>query len=130
RFYGVVYKKESRTTSRTQSSERMTTEYSDIRAAQPDAPFKVLTPRERGHEYSANHFGDYFYILSNDHAKNFRLMRTSVARPGRDNWEEVIPHRADVLLEDFEFFKDYLVLTERKDGLVQRRVRPWSGQSA
>src|SRR5213083_465404 len=105
----------------------MATEYSYIRADQPDAPFKVLIPRERGHEYSANHFGDYFYILSNDHAKNFRLMRTPVAKPGRDNWEEVIPHRADVLLEDFEFFRDYLVLTERKDGLVQLRVRPWSG---
>src|SRR5439155_1590524 len=61
------------------------------------------------------------------HAKNFRLMRTPVAKPGRDNWQEVIPHRADVLLEDFEFFRDYLVLTERKDGLVQLRVRPWSG---
>src|SRR6058998_292117 len=54
-------------------------------------------------------------------------MRTPVARPGRDNWEEVIPHRSDVLLEDFEFFKDFLVLSERKDGLVQLRVRPWSG---
>src|SRR2546426_8523400 len=72
---------------------------------------------------------DYFYILSNDHAKNFRLMRTPVARPGRDNWEEVIPHRPDVLLEDFEFFRDYLVLSERKDGLVQLRVRPWSGHN-
>ena len=54
-------------------------------------------------------------------------MRTPVARPGRANWEEVIPHRPDVLLEDFEFFKDFLVLSERKDGLVQLRVRPWSG---
>jgi len=65
-----------------QSSQTMATEYSYIRADQPDAPFKLLIARERGHEYSANHFGDYFYILSNDHAKNFRLMRTPVARPG------------------------------------------------
>ena len=111
------------------TSQTMATEYSYVRADQPEAPFRVLIPRERGHEYSANHFGDYFYILSNDHAKNFRLMRTPVAKPGRDNWEEVIPHRADVLLEDFEFFRDYLVLTERKDGLVQLRVRPWTGQN-
>ena len=54
-------------------------------------------------------------------------MRTPVARSGRDNWEEVIAHRPDVLLEGFESFKDYLVLSERKDGLVQLRVRPWSG---
>ena len=126
-YYVGVFKTKSRTYIMIQSSQTMATEYSYIRADQPDAPFKVLIPRERGHEYSANHFGDYFYILSNDHAKNFRLMRTPVAKPGRDNWQEVIPHRADVLLEDFEFFRDYLVLTERKDGLVQLRVRPWSG---
>ena len=126
-YYVGVSKTKSRAYIMIQSSQTMATEYSYIRADQPDAPFKVIFPRERGHEYHANHFGDYFYILSNDHAKNFRLMRTPVARPGRDNWEEVIPHRADVLLEDFEFFKDYLVLTERTDGLVQLRVRPWTG---
>src|SRR4029077_6799978 len=126
-YYVGVFKTKSRAYIMIQSSQTLATEYSYIRADQPDAPFKVLIPRERGHEYSANHFGDYFYILSNDHAKNFRLMRTPVARPGRDNWQEVIPHRPDVLLEDFEFFRDFLVLTERKDGLVQLRVRPWSG---
>jgi len=127
-YYVGVFKTKSRAYIMIQSSQTMATEYSYVRADQPDAPFRVLIPRERGHEYSANHFGDYFYLLSNDHAKNFRLLRTPVARPGRDNWEEVIPHRADVLLEDFEFFKDFLVLTERKDGLVQLRVRPWSGR--
>ena len=126
-YYVGVSKTKSRAYIMIQSSQTMATEYSYIRADQPDAPFRILIPRERGHEYYANHFGDYFYILSNDHAKNFRLMRTPVARPGRDNWEEVIPHRADVLLEDFEFFRDYLVLTERKEGLVQLRVRPWTG---
>src|SRR6266705_530905 len=126
-YYVGVSKTKSRAYIMIQSSQTMATEYSYIRADQPDAPFKVLIPRERGHEYSANHFGDDVYILANDHAKNFRLMRTPVAKPGRDNWQEVIPHRADVLLEDFEFFRDFMVLTERKDGLVQLRVRPWNG---
>ncbi|PYO88427.1 MAG: oligopeptidase B [Gemmatimonadetes bacterium] len=127
-YYVGVFKTKSRAYIMIQSSQTMATEYSYIRADQPDAPFKVLIPRERGHEYSANHFADYFYILTNDHAKNFRLMRTPVARPSRANWEEVIAHRPDVLLEDFEFFRNYLVLSERKDGLVQLRVRPWSGR--
>ena len=127
-YYVGVFTTKSRAYVMIQSSQTMATEYSYVRADQPDQPFKILIPRERGHEYYANHFGDYFYLLSNDHAQNFRLMRTPVSRPGRDNWEEVIPHRADVLLEDFEFFKDYLVLSERKDGLVQLRVRPWNGR--
>src|SRR6266576_1342829 len=126
-YYTSVFKTKSRAYIMVQSEQTMATEYHYVRADQPDAAVRVLIPRERGHEYYADHFGDYFYILSNDHAKNFRLMRTPVARPGRDNWEEVIAHRPDVLLESFESFKDYLVLSERKDGLVQLRVRPWSG---
>jgi oligopeptidase B len=126
-YYTSVFKTKSRAYIMVQSEQTMATEYHYVRADQPDAAVRVLIPRERGHEYYADHFGDYFYILSNDHAKNFRLMRTPVARPGRENWEEVIAHRPDVLLEGFEFFKDYLVLSERKDGLVQLRVRPWSG---
>ena len=110
-----------------QSWQTMATEFRYVPANRPETPFRVLIPRERGHEYYANHFGDSFYILTNDHAKNFRLMRTPVARPGRDNWQEVIAHRPDVFLDDFEIFRDYLVLTERKDGLIQLRVRPWNG---
>jgi len=128
-YYVGVFTTKSRAYVMIQSSQTMATEYSYVRADQPDQPFKILIPRQRGHEYYANHFGNYFYLLSNDHAQNFRLLRTPVSRPGRDNWEEVIPHRADVLLEDFEFFKDYLVVTERKDGLVQLRVRPWTGKN-
>ena len=128
-YYVGVTKTKSRAYILIQSSQTMATEYSYLRADQPDSAFKVLIPRERGHEYFASHFGDYFYLLSNDNAKNFRLMRTPVSRPGRASWQEVIPHRPDVLLEDFEFFKDYLVVSERKDGLVQLRVRPWSGRN-
>ena len=128
-YYTSVFKTKSRAYVMIQSSQTLATEYSYVRADQPDSAFKVLIPRERGHEYFASHFGDYFYLLSNDNAKNFRLMRTPVARPGRASWQEVIPHRTDVLLEDFEFFRDYLVVSERKDGLMQLRVRPWSGRN-
>ena len=128
-YYVGVTKTKSRAYILIQSSQTMATEYSYLRADQPDSAFKVLIPRERGHEYFASHFSDFFYLLSNDNAKNFRLMRTPVSRPGRASWQDVIPHRPDVLLEDFEFFKDYLVVSERKDGLVQLRVRPWSGRN-
>ena len=126
-YYTSVSKTKSRQYILIQSWQTMGTEYHYLPANQPTAPLKVIIPRERGHEYYVDHFGDSFYILTNDHAKNFRLMRTPISRPGRDNWQEVIPHRPDVLIEDMEFFRNFLVLTERKDGLVQLRVRPWNG---
>ncbi|OLE76348.1 MAG: oligopeptidase B, partial [Bacteroidetes bacterium 13_1_20CM_4_60_6] len=128
-YYTSVFKTKSRQYVMIFSEQTMATEFRYVRADQPGAPFRVLIPRERGHEYFADHLGDSFYIRTNDHAKNFRLMRTPVARPGRDNWQEVIPHRPDVLLEDFDIFREYLVLSERKDGLVQLRVRPWAGRN-
>jgi len=63
-----------------------------------------------------------FYILTNYKAKNFRLMKTPVNSPSRRNWREVIPHREDVLLQGMEVFSDYLVLNERKEGLVHLRI--------
>ena len=88
----------------------------------PTAPYRMVEPRRRDHEYSVYPFEDKLYILTNDNARNFRLMETPVSRPGRANWREVIPHRDDVLLEEADLFRHHMVLTERKNGLIQLRV--------
>ncbi|NIR42665.1 MAG: S9 family peptidase [Gemmatimonadetes bacterium] len=110
------------------SFQTLSNEYRYLDADDPGGEFTLFLPRERDHEYEIDHFGDHFYILTNDEAQNFRLMRTPVDRTGKDHWEEVISHRDDVLLMDLEIFRDFMVLTERKDGLRQLRVRPWSGE--
>ncbi|QCR24709.1 S9 family peptidase [Pontibacter sp. SGAir0037] len=108
------------------SSSTVSQEYRFLDASNPNASFKVVQPRERGLEYSVDHFGDNFYIITNkDGATNFKLMQTPVNKTGKANWKEVIPHRPDVLLEGIEIFKDYLVLDERKNGLTQLRVKKW-----
>jgi len=110
------------------SYQTLSSEYRYLDANRPDGRFAVFQLRERGHEYDVAHYGDHFYIRTNlDGATNFRLMRTAVTRPGKEHWEDVIPHRADVLLEGMEIFRDYLVLEERNSGLRQLRVRSWSG---
>jgi oligopeptidase B len=96
-------------------------------ADQPDGEFRVIQPREVGHEYSVDHYGDHFYLRTNWEAKNFRLMKTPVTETGKDGWEEVIPHRDNVFFQGAEIFRDYLVVAERKDGLIQIRVKPWDG---
>ncbi len=104
---------------------------SEVRYLDADAPggsFSVLEPRQRDHEYSVDHYDDHFYILTNHEAKNFRLMKTPVTSTGLASWEEVLPHRDDVFLADFEIFKDHLVVSERRAGLRQLRVMPWSGE--
>jgi oligopeptidase B len=109
------------------SFQTLSSEYRVLDANTPDGRFVVLQPRERDLEYEVDHFGDYFYIRTNMEARNFRLMRTPVTKTDKRFWQEVIPHRDDVLLEGFEIFHDHLVVVERKGGLIQMRIRPWVG---
>lgn len=89
----------------------------------PDGVFKVFQPRMKDVLYSLDHWGDKFLIVTNKDAKNFKLVETPVDKTDVENWKDVIPHRADVLLEGIELFKDYWVISERKEGLLQLRVR-------
>lgn len=111
------------------SEQTLSTEYRYLDADNPDGEFKVIQPRERGLEYYVDHFQDKFYIRTNWEAKNFRLMETPIHRTTKESWAEVIPHREDVLLRDFEIFKDFLVLTERKNGLTQIRIIRWDDKA-
>ncbi len=101
----------------------ITTEMRYLRAGEPDGEFRVMERRRHDVEYDAVHQGDYFYIRVSDSGRNFRLVRAPVESPSSENWEEVVPHRAEVLLEAAEAFHDHLVLVEREDGLRRLRIR-------
>ncbi|MDX5418452.1 MAG: oligopeptidase B, partial [Hymenobacteraceae bacterium] len=118
-FSTFVYKTKSEKYIIIGSSSTVSQEYRFVDAANPTAALKVIQPRERNLEYDVDHFGDSFYIRTNkDGATNFKLMKTPVGKTTKENWKEVIPHRADTFLEGTEIFKDYLVLQERKNGLT------------
>ena len=111
------------------SGSTLTTEYRILNADNPDGKFTVFQKRVRGLEYSISHFGDSFYILTNkDKATNFKLMKTSETATAKENWKDLIAHRKDVLLEDIEIFRNYLVVEERSNGLNHIRIMPWSGE--
>ena len=112
------------------SGSTLTTEYRILNSDTPDGEFVVFQPRVRGLEYSISHFEDSFYILTNkDKATNFKLMKTPENKTGKKNWVDLIPHREDVLLEDIEIFKNYLVVEERSNGLNHIRIMPWNGDA-
>ncbi len=101
------------------SSSHTTSEARYIPAGQPMAEWKILEPRKQGVEYYPDHNGSSFYIRVNDTGRNFRLVKTPVDAPGSANWKEVVPQRANVMLDDVDFFKNYYVLSERENGLPQ-----------
>ena len=91
-------------------------------AADPSGTFTVFFPRTMGLLYDIDHYNDKFYIRTNLDAKNFRLMECPLDKTLKENWKEVIAHRPDVFLASFSPFKDHLVLSERKEGLINLRI--------
>ncbi|MFO7617838.1 MAG: S9 family peptidase [Bacteroidales bacterium] len=104
------------------SYSTLSSEFRYLDADRPEAAAVVIHPREKDHLYEVEHLGDHFFIRTNRNAVNFRLMRATVSSPGINHWFEVIPHRSDVLLQDFELFTDFLVISERSKGLTKIRV--------
>ncbi|WDE02572.1 S9 family peptidase [Thalassomonas actiniarum] len=100
-------------------------------ADKPDGEFTAFLPRERGHEYTVDHFRDKFYILTNKTGKNFALMTSwQQAQQDADNWTSVVPAREDVLLEGFDLMHNYLVVEERQAGLpLLRQIHYKSGEA-
>jgi oligopeptidase B len=98
----------------------------EVRLLDADKPadaFKVFQPRMKEVLYDVVPLEDRFLIRTNLDAQNFRLMECPLDRTDSSSWKEVIAHRADVLLEGVEEFKNFVVLNERKNGLVTLRIR-------
>jgi oligopeptidase B len=104
-------------------SSSITTEIHYLDANNPTGDFKIIHPRTTGMEYDVEHHSDYFYIVTNDEATNFKLVKTPVATPSKENWQTVIPHREDVMLSGVSLFTNHLVIYERKAGLQTARVQ-------
>lgn len=128
-FNTYVYKTKSRKYIIIGSSSTLTSEYRILNADSPNSDFKVFSKRERGVEYSIEHYKDHFYILTNKgEATNFKLQKTKETETESKFWQDLLAHRKDVLLEDIEIFKDYLVVNEREQGLNKLRVISWNGK--
>lgn len=127
-FSTYVYRSKSKRFIIIVSSSTMSDDYKIIDADNPNQDLKDFTLRRKGLEYSIAHYDDSFYILTNqDKATNFKLMKCPVNLTDEKHWVEVIPHRENVLLEDLEIFKDYLVTTERHNGLSKIHIKSWNG---
>ena len=125
-FGTFIYKTKSKKYLVIGSYSTLTSEFRILNANTPDEEFKIFQERERGLEYSISHYEDSFYILTNkDKSTNFKLMKTAEKNTSQDNWVDMISHRDDVLLEDVDIFKDYLVLSERNNGLNKIRIMKW-----
>ncbi len=91
-------------------------------ADQPQAKFKSVLGREKGHRYSIDHRDGTLFIRTNKNAKNFKVVTAPVAKPDAKNWKELVKHDDKVLLGNVEVFRDYLAVTEKTNALNRTRI--------
>lgn len=107
------------------SNQTLSTEYRFLNANTPNGTWQIIQPRERDLIYYPDHYKNDFYIRTNLEATNFKLVKTPLKASSKENWKDVIPHRSDVLLQGFDLFTNYLVLSERLNGLATIRIKKW-----
>lgn len=114
-----------------QTAGKTSTEVHFLASDRPQEVFRVVEPRREGVEYSVDHHGESFLIVTNDQgAVNFRLVAAPVASPGRTSWKEIIAHDPQRLIEGVEPFRNHVVLVTRELGLPRFRVldpKTWTG---
>jgi oligopeptidase B len=100
-------------------------EYRLIDADQPASEPRVFIPREKDHLYGVDHLGDRFVVRTNDHAKNFRVVEVPRGKEAdRAAWKDLIPHRADTLVESVALYDRFLAASVRTGGLRKVQVLP------
>jgi oligopeptidase B len=101
-----------------------TSEQRLIDLADPDAPPRLIAPREVGVQYSLADRGDELFILTNaDGAIDFKIVTAPLAAPARANWRDLIPHRQGVYILDIELYSGHLVRLERANALPSIVIR-------
>ena len=103
----------------------LSSEYRYLDASTPTGSFKVFLPREKDHLYQVENLGDKFYVRTNWQAPNYRLIVTPVNNTAKATWQDALTRHPEIFLDNFELFRDYVVLNERKGGLRQLRVVGW-----
>ncbi|MFZ1453375.1 MAG: oligopeptidase B, partial [Ferruginibacter sp.] len=104
------------------SGATLSSEYRYIDANKPEDAFKIFQPRMKEVLYDVDHANDKFYIRTNLQAKNFKVMTCDEMKTDSASWATLIAHNDKVLIQGFDLFKNYLAISERKDGLTQIHI--------
>jgi oligopeptidase B len=111
-----------------EASSHTTTEEQFLPADEPRGSWRLIEPRRDEIEYYADHRNGRLYIRVNDTGRNFRLVTAPVEAPGRQNWTELIPQRAEAMLEEVDLFAGHAMVWERREGLQHVRAVPFAGR--
>jgi oligopeptidase B len=126
-FYTGVSKSKSERFIFIHMESTVSSEWQYAHADDPELKFRTFLPHERDHEYQLEHVGDAFIIRTNWQARNFRLMQVPIGQEAdRAGWRDVVAHRDDTFIEDFDVFNGFLAISVRTGGLAKISIALWA----
>ena len=103
-------------------------EYRLVDADKPDSEPRMFLARSKDHLYGVDHLGERFVVRTNNQAKNFRVVEVTPGNEGNVTaWKDLIPHRADTLIENIALYDKFIAASVRKGGLRKVQVLPAKG---
>jgi len=125
-FYTGVSKSKSERFLFIHMESTVSSEWRYAHADDPALEFRTFLAHERDHEYQIEHLDDSFVVRTNWQARNFRLVQAPIGRDvARTDWREVVAHRDDTFIEDFDVFSRFLAVSVRSGGLAKISIKPW-----
>jgi oligopeptidase B len=107
------------------SISTLTDEVQFLDLTNPNGKLQIIEPRTRNLKYSVEHWGNDFIIRNNENAENFKIAKTPITKPQKENWTEIIAHDANVFIENFDVFEEFLVIEKRENGLIKFQIYSW-----
>lgn len=92
------------------------TEVRVVPAKAPQSDLRLFAPRAKKVKYFPEHHGEYFYIMSNERAVNYKMVRTQVAHLEKKYWRRWIAHDKNRAITGFLAHADFFVITLRERG--------------
>ncbi|HTD57081.1 MAG TPA: hypothetical protein VK670_16945, partial [Silvibacterium sp.] len=130
RFFLAISKSRDKKFIFIEVESELSSEIRFLNADQPEQEPKLVRSRENNVLYYVGSHGDQFFIVTNDNAKNFKVVTAPVNSPGKENWKDFIPYDPQVKIDSADSFKNYLTISERRNGLPGIRVYDFaSGKS-
>jgi oligopeptidase B len=127
-FYTGVAKSKSERFIFIHMESTLSSEWRYADADDPGLEFQVFLAHEPDHEYQIEHLADRFIVRTNWNARNFRIMQAPIGAASHDRsvWQDLVPHREDTFVEDFDVFERMLALGVRSDALRKIRIHPFA----
>ena len=103
------------------TSEHTTSEVYFFTKDQTKPEPKLILKRKEGVEYSIDSWNGYFWMHTNQDAKDFKISRSK--HEELNNWKDFVPAKEEVLIGGFVLLNDWMIRSERVDALPKLFIR-------